>query len=230
MRGVWWKFSGLILVLYSLYMGLIGDVPRLDVLNETIRNLYYHVSMWFAMVFMLLLSMIYGIKHLSDNHPKLDNYSKLFAQTGMFFAVAGLLTGMVWANYTWGAPWVNDPKLNGTAVTMLVYLAYFVLRGSVDDTEKRGRLSGVYNIFAFVLMIVFIGILPRLTDSLHPGNGGNPGFSNYDLDANMRAVFYPAVLGWILIGVWITQLFIRTDKIAAAKKAAQYDNEYEAIQ
>lgn len=211
-------------------MGLLGDVPRLDVLNETIRNLYYHVSMWFAMVFMLLLSMIYGIKHLSDNQQKWDNYSKLFAQTGMFFAVAGLLTGMVWANYTWGAPWVNDPKLNGTAVTMLVYLAYFVLRGSVDDAEKRGRLSGVYNIFAFVLMIVFIGILPRLTDSLHPGNGGNPGFSNYDLDANMRAVFYPAVLGWILIGVWITQLFIRTEKIAAAKKAAQYNNEYEAIQ
>lgn len=230
MRGVWWKFLGLILVVYSLYMGLLGDVPRLDVLNETIRNLYYHVSMWFAMVFMLLLSMIYGIKHLSDNQQKWDNYSKLFAQTGMFFAVAGLLTGMVWANYTWGAPWVNDPKLNGTAVTMLVYLAYFVLRGSVDDAEKRGRLSGVYNIFAFVLMIVFIGILPRLTDSLHPGNGGNPGFSNYDLDANMRAVFYPAVLGWILIGVWITQLFIRTEKIAAAKKAAQYNNEYEAIQ
>ncbi|MCH8554422.1 MAG: cytochrome c biogenesis protein [Schleiferiaceae bacterium] len=230
MRGVWWKFLGLILVVYSLYMGLLGDVPRLDVLNETIRNLYYHVSMWFAMVSMLLLSMIYGIKHLSDNQQKWDNYSKLFAQTGMFFAVAGLLTGMVWANYTWGAPWVNDPKLNGTAVTMLVYLAYFVLRGSVDDAEKRGRLSGVYNIFAFVLMIVFIGILPRLTDSLHPGNGGNPGFSNYDLDANMRAVFYPAVLGWILIGVWITQLFIRTEKIAAAKKAAQYNNEYEAIQ
>jgi len=59
------------------------------------------------------------------------------------------------------------------------------------------------------MMIVFIGILPRMTDSLHPGNGGNPGFGNYDLDSNMRMVFYPAVIGWILIGSWIAQLCYR---------------------
>ena len=35
------------------------------------------------------------------------------------------------------------------------------------------------------MMIVFIGILPRMTDSLHPGNGGNPGFNSYDLDNHL---------------------------------------------
>ncbi|MDO7718878.1 MAG: ABC transporter permease, partial [Schleiferiaceae bacterium] len=95
---------------------------------------------------------------------------------------------------------------NGTAVSMLIYAAYFVLRNSVDDAKKRATLAAVYNIFSFVLMVVFIGVLPRLTDSLHPGNGGNPAFSNYDLDSNMRMVFYPAVFGWILIGFWITEL------------------------
>ena len=59
------------------------------------------------------------------------------------------------------------------------------------------------------MMIVFIGILPRMTDSLHPGNGGNPAFGNYDLNSNMRMVFYPAVIGWILIGVWVAQLRYR---------------------
>jgi heme exporter protein C len=48
-----------------------------------------------------------------------------------------------------------------------------------------------------------------MTDSLHPGNGGNPGFSNYDLDSNMRMVFYPAVIGWILIGTWIAEICYR---------------------
>ena len=32
----------------------------------------------------------------------------------------------------------------------------------------------------------------------------------YDLDSNMRLVFYPAVIGWILLGVWIATLRIRT--------------------
>jgi heme exporter protein C len=58
-------------------------------------------------------------------------------------------------------------------------------------------------------MIVLLFILPRLTDSLHPGNGGNPGFNKYDMDNQMRMVFYPAVIGWILIGVWVMQIRVR---------------------
>jgi heme exporter protein C len=92
---------------------------------------------------------------------------------------------------------------------MLIYLAYVILRGSMDDEQKRARISAVYNIFAFVLLLVFIGILPRMTDSLHPGNGGNPGFNNYDLDNNMKLVFYPAVFGWILFGLWLSNIRIR---------------------
>lgn len=202
----WWKLLSIVLIVYSIIAGFLGDVPHLNVLNETIRNLYFHVSMWFAMMAMMIGSMIYSIKALSRNNPIFDLKAKLFAEMGVVFALLGLLTGMVWAKFTWGTFWTNDPKLNGTAITMLVYLAYFILRGSMDDPDKRTRLAGVYNIFAFVLMIVFIGILPRMTDSLHPGNGGNPGFSNYDLDSNMRMVFYPAILGWIFLGNWIVQL------------------------
>ena len=59
-------------------------------------------------------------------------------------------------------------------------------------------------------MVVLLFVLPRLTDSLHPGNGGNPGSGSYeDLDSNMRLVFYPASLGWILIGIWVATLRYR---------------------
>ena len=96
---------------------------------------------------------------------------------------------------------------------MLIYLAYFILRGSIDEEQKRARIAAVYNIFAYVMLIVFLMILPRLSDSLHPGNGGNPGFNNYDLDSNMRLVFYPAVIGWILLTVWICTIRVRIEKI-----------------
>jgi heme exporter protein C len=64
-------------------------------------------------------------------------------------------------------------------------------------------------VLAFALFIPLIFILPRLTDSLHPGNGGNPGFNSYDLDARMRLVFYPAVIAWTLIGWWLVDLMNR---------------------
>jgi heme exporter protein C len=56
-------------------------------------------------------------------------------------------------------------------------------------------------------------ILPRMTDSLHPGNGGNPGFNQYDLDSKMRAIFYPAIIGWTLLGVWMMQMGVKLKKI-----------------
>ncbi|MBT5151785.1 MAG: cytochrome c biogenesis protein CcsA, partial [Flavobacteriales bacterium] len=178
-------------------------------IEQSIRNLFYHVSMWFAMVAMMAASFGNAIGFLTSENMARDRRSISLAETGMFFSILGLLTGMLWAKFTWGAWWTNDPKLNGTAITMLIYLAYFVLRNSIDDPRKRARISGVYNIFAFVMMIVFIGILPRMTDSLHPGNGGNPGFNSYDLDNRLRLVFYPAVLGWILVGTWIAALRYR---------------------
>lgn len=216
-----WKLLGLALVGYSLYAGLMFDVPHLVILHETIRNLYFHVPMWFAMIALLGGSLTYSIRLLRSGDAgqaldlDRDRQAKVFAEVAMVFALLGLFTGMVWAKATWGAYWTADPKLNGTAVTLLIYAAYFVLRGSVDDPEKKARLGAVYNVFAFVLMIVFIGILPRMTDSLHPGNGGNPAFGNYDLDNGMRMVFYPAVLGWILLGWWVATLRVRLARLNA---------------
>jgi len=209
MKGLPYKIAGLLLILFSLTYGLWSEVPELPIIEQSIRNLFYHVSMWFAMVVMMAVSFGNAIGFLSSENMARDRRSISLAETGMFFSVMGLLTGMLWAKFTWGAWWTNDPKLNGTAITMLIYMAYFVLRNTIDDPRKRARISAVYNIFAFVMMIVFIGILPRMTDSLHPGNGGNPGFNSYDLDNRLRLVFYPAVLGWILVGTWIASLRYR---------------------
>lgn len=200
----WWKILGALLIVYTVVAGFLGPVPRLDILNETIRNVYFHVPIWFAMLFQMGVSLYYAIRYLASADPKMDIYSNQAAQVGLFFTMPGILTGSLWARYTWGTWWTfQDPKLNGVAVAILIYLAYFILRSSIADEQKRARISAVYNIFAFVMMFLFIMILPRLTDSLHPGNGGNPAFGKYDLDNNMRMVFYPAVIGWILMSMWI---------------------------
>ena len=130
-----WKIIGLALLGYSIVAGLLTEAPRLPVLNETIRNLYYHVPMWFTMIALLGGSLVHSIKHLSSGDLVHDSRASQHAQVAMLFAALGLLTGMVWAKFTWGAFWTNDPKLKGTAVSMLIYAAYFVLRNSVDDAK-----------------------------------------------------------------------------------------------
>jgi heme exporter protein C len=188
---------------------MLLDVPRLDILNETIRAIYFHVPMWFGMVLLFLLSVYYAIVYLMKPSAETDRKSAEYANVGVIFGILGTVTGMLWANYTWGSPWHGDPKQNYAAIALLIYLAYFVLRGSVENEEQRARLSAVYNIFAFAAMIPLIFIIPRMTSSMHPGSGGNPGFNTYDLDNRMRLIFYPAIIGWFLIGLWITSIRIK---------------------
>jgi heme exporter protein C len=165
--------------------------------------------MWFGMIFLFGLSFFHSIKFLSLNNLNQDIKAIEYGNVGLVFGILGCITGSIWAKYTWGAWWTNDPKLNGAATGMLIYLAYFVLRGSFTDQQQKARISAVYNIFAFLILIPLLFILPRLTDSLHPGNGGNPGFNAYDLNSQMRLVFYPAVIAWSMLGYWIADLNIR---------------------
>jgi heme exporter protein C len=205
----WLKILAVFILLYVHVAGLLMNVPRLDILNETVRALYFHVPMWFGMVLLFLISVYYSIRYLREPNMETDRRAVEFAHVGTAFGILGMITGMLWANYTWGSPWHGDPKQNGAAIALLVYMAYFVLRGSIDNHEQKARLSAVYNIFAFAAMIPLLFIIPRLQDSLHPGSGGNPGFNAYDLDDRMRMIFYPAIIGWTLIGVWIASLRVR---------------------
>lgn len=205
----WWKLLSIVLLTYAVVMGFLGNVPRLAILNETIRNLYFHVPMWFSMTLFLLVASVYSAMFLAKPTLQKNNIAFYFTVTGMVYGCLGLLTGMVWAKFTWGTWWTTDPKLNAAAIGMLMYLAYLILRNAIEDQDKSARISAVYNIFAFPIFVSLIYIMPRLTDSLHPGNGGNPGFNTYDRDREMNIIFYSAVIGFMLLGVWITTIQIR---------------------
>lgn len=212
LKTSWWKWLTVATLLYVVGYGLVIEVPRQPILNETVRNLFFHVPMWFGMTILLLISMVNSIKYLRTGNPSFDVSASETAKVGIVFGLLGISTGSVWARFTWGAWWTIDPKLNAAAVALLIYFAYLILRRSFDDPQQKGKVSAVYNIFAFFMFNALIYIMPRLTDSLHPGNGGNPGFNIYDSDNSLKGIFYPAVLGWILLGWWIASLYIRLKK------------------
>ena len=217
MKKSWWKILTVALLTYSILGAFLFDAPRLAILNETIRNLHFHVTMWFGMIILLTTSAIYAIRYLRSNELKHDDLSVEFANAGVLLGILGISTGAIWANYTWGEPWSGDPKQNSSAIALLIYMAYLVLRNSLEDPTQKARVSAIYNVFAFATLIPLLFILPRMTDSsLHPGNGGNPGFNAYDLDSRLRVVFYPAVIAWTLLGVWIVSLRVRIKRLKAA--------------
>ena len=194
-------------------MGFLGKVPNLPVLRESIRNLYFHVCMWMSMMTFFIISVYYAIKYLLKPLPKYDLISFEFARIGFVYGILGLITGSVWANYTWGEPWSNDPKQVGALISLMIYTSYFLLRNSILQPNKKAKLSAVFNIFSFAMLFPSIWIIPRLVESLHPGGMGNPAMNTSDVDINMRIVFYPAIIAWTLLGVWIASLRIRISNL-----------------
>ncbi len=213
-KNNWWKIAGILLLVWVIAGGLLFGVPQLPVIHETIRSIYFHVGMWFGMIFILFAALVFSIRYLLWNNPSDDQRAYSAVLVGLLFGALGLLTGMIWARFTWGSFWVNDPKLNGAVVGVLTYLAYMVLRGSVDDADKKARLAAVYNVFAFVLFFIFIMIIPRLASaSIHPGLDGNPALSSGDLDPMMRKVFYPAIAGWFIMAWWLFTVLFRSIRL-----------------
>lgn len=187
--------------------------PFRSILHETIRNTYFHVPMWFGMIILFFISAGHSIRYVRRGRMDDDMRALSLARIGTLFGVLGILTGMLWSAYTWGEAWSWDVKQNMAAIALLIYFAYFVLRASFTDEERRARIAATYNIFACAMIIPLLFVIPRMTDSLHPGSGGNPALGGEDLDNTMRMVFYPAVIGWTLLGLWIAQVVYRLKKL-----------------
>ena len=182
------------------------QIPRINILEHTARNLYFHVPMWFTMLGATLVSAYFSFQYLRTQSLTYDIRAVELARLGLFFGLLGLITGIVWSRYTWFVGttkwWSGDPKQTLAAVGVFMYLSYFLLRSSIEEPEKKARLAAVYNLFAAVLLPFLLYVVPRQMESLHPGAEGNPAFSDITHPI-MRLVFYPAIIGffglcWIL--------------------------------
>lgn len=180
--------------------GFLLRIPRISILEHTARNLYFHVPMWFTLMAAFFLAAWHALRYLGTERRLHDIRSEEAAKVGAVFGLLGLVTGIVWARFTWYVGtdiwWNFDPKQTMAAGQLLIFGAYFVLRSSIDDPRKRGRIAAVYLLFATVTMPFLLYVIPRQFDSLHPGAEGNPAFSDITHPI-MRVVFYPAVIGFI---------------------------------
>jgi heme exporter protein C len=213
----------IVVVMTAVVMaGFLLPIPRIEILEHTARNLYFHVPMWFTLMAAIFLAGYHAIRYLATGREIHDIRSHQAARVGTVFGILGLLTGIVWARYTWyvgtGIWWNFDPKQTMAAAQLLIFGAYFVLRDSVEDESKRGRIAAVYLLFATVTMPFLLYVLPRQFESLHPGADGNPAFSDITHPI-MRVVFYPASVGFIGL-FWI----IYTQRVRAALLRLRHDD------
>lgn len=204
-----WKYVVAVWMTLVIAGGVLIQIPEIPILEQTARNIFFHVPMWMAMFAMFTVSLVYSIRYLNSPDQLFDIKAESAARVGMVFGVCGLLTGSLWARFTWGTWWTfAEPKMNLAALAMMIYVAYFVLRSAFDDEEKRAKISAVYNIFAVTTIPFLLYVVPRQLTSLHPGADGNPAFSEITA-AELRYILYPAMVGFIAVAFWIYDIVHR---------------------
>lgn len=174
-------------------------------LGDLSRIIYIHIPLAWVGVLAYFFSMINGILFLRTGELKRDGLAASNAEAGLIFTILATVTGAIFAQHTWGAYWSWDPRQTSIFILMLIYGAYFVLRSSIEDEEKRGRLASVYSILAFISVPFLVFILPRLYSTLHPDPILNPE-GRLRMDARMFQVFMASLVGFTGLFFWINNL------------------------
>lgn len=185
---------------------------------EAARIVVFHVPCAVLTFVAFLVNAVYSWLCLRSRHPLTDAKASAAAELGMLFAVLATVTGSLFAMQQWGSAWNWDPRETSIVMLMLVYAAYFVLRGAVEEKSKRARLSAAYALLAFPAMVFLIWILPRIVESLHPTNTL---FSRSGLDPSYRITLWSFFAGLLAVFVWMFRLRLRVE-LAEARLGQQY--------
>lgn len=205
-------------IFFVIFKGLTAKVPYQNPMNEqTARNLFYHVPLWFAAMLMGYTSVVYSILYLRKQDQKWDLRAHEAARLMILFGLLGLFTGIVWSRVTWGAGksdfdpqawWPWDPKQTSALICILIYAGYMVLRKSFDEPGQKAKISSVYNIFAAASIYPLFYVIPKVMGGLHPNTGAED-TALKGLSSGQNSIFWIGVLGMIFLAIYLLRMRIR---------------------
>jgi heme exporter protein C len=124
--------------------------PREATMGDVQRIFYFHVASAWVGFFAFFVTFLAGIGYLVRGERRWDILALSSVEIGLTFITMTVITGALWARPVWGVYWTWEPRLTISAVQLLIYVAYGMLRASVESPERKARFAAVYGIVAFV--------------------------------------------------------------------------------
>ena len=202
---MWWKFLLFLAMSVMIVFSFITVAPQ-NMIGESSRIFYYHIPQAWICVIAFAMSMIYSIKYLKTKNIREDDKAVVAVKLGFIFCILATLTGSIFAKVTWGSFWNWDPRETSIFILLLIYGAYFALRGAVDVEEKKASLAAVYSIFAFVTVPFLIFVVPRLVPSLHPEDSIVDANMKFTMGPAVRTIFFTSLALFTVLYFWMFNL------------------------
>lgn len=155
------------LLVFAAGYAALFIAPQERTMGTIQRIFYMHVAAWTSMYIAFTTVFYANVRYLLSRDRKYDALGVSAAEVGVVCCTVGLTTGPLWAKPVWGIWWTWDARLTSTFVLWMLYISYLILRGLLEDPEKKATLSAVFGIFASLDMpLVYVS--NRLWRTQHP--------------------------------------------------------------
>ncbi len=200
--------------------------PREAKMGDVQRIFYFHVGTAWSGFLAFAVALVGAVAYLRTRSPRWDQLSHAAVEVGLVLLTMAIAAGSLWARPVWNTWWTWDPRLTTTAITWVVYLAYLLLRGAVENPEVRARFAAVYATVAFVTVPITY-LSARLLRTIHPVVLG-PSVSaeaqgQFGLTPRMAHTMALSVVAWTLLFsvlLWMRYRIQRAQEALEAMEAA----------
>lgn len=174
---------------------------------ELARIFFWHFPCPMLATILLIQGAWFSYRYIRSRDQHWDLRAAACMELGYIFCLMTMATGIIFSQVQWGAWWQNDPRQTSFLMVLLIYAAYFGLRGGIADPAKRARNAGVYALAAILPTLFLTFVFPRLPQiqSFHPSDSIMSGQIKGQYAYVVMAVL--ALMSWLT--VWLYRLRVK---------------------
>ena len=214
--------AGLLLAA-ATYLALVY-APEEASMGQVQRVFYFHVSTAWVGLLGFLAAAGAGIAYLVTKDEKWDVIESAAVEISLVFFLIAIILGSIWARPIWNTWWTWDPRLTTATITELIYIAYFMVRGAIENPDLRARISAVYTLVGSASVpLTFFSI--RLLRTIHPVviAGNNDAQSTFAMTPHMLTAFLFCLFAFTVIFIDLFWNRIRMGQLAAKVEQLKFN-------
>lgn len=181
--------------------------PREITMGDVQRIVYLHVAVaWCGLAGCVAMGLA-AVAYLARRNPAWDRWSQAAGELGWLCSTLTLATGSLWAHEAWNTWWTWEPRLTASLVLWTVFAGYFLVRTSIEDAQRRARLSAVLAILALADVPLVI-MATRWFRGMHPVTP--------EMDPQMRIVLLLSIISFSAL--FILLVVLRKEQLELAAR------------
>jgi len=212
---MWWKVLILVGMAGVIVLSFTTPPPQ-TAIGEASRIFYFHVPVAWVCVLAFAMAMIYSIGYLRTRRISFDDRAHDAARLGLTFCIMATISGSLFAKISWGSFWNWDPRETSIFLLLIIYGAYFSLRGAVTEERRRAALSAVYAVLAFITVPFLVFVVPRMYPSLHPSDSIVGEDAAITMGPMVRLIFFSSLGLFTVLYLWMFNLTKRVRVLTRA--------------